>query len=230
MTAGLAVLAAPLAVSLLAAQVMTPPRRVTEAPERHGEGLVPRATASADAQSFARALAQAGHAAGFIMPIAERQGLVPPDSGEMLTLDEAVDLFIARGRYRASRQGGAVILRHVNTPDDVARALEAEYRMPALKQPFSAILFGTVLRSLARRPVGGTVGREPGAGPGCPVEETVAIPAARASLIDTLTSMVTRTKGIAWMVRFGPPGDNLRLQVGYVCGTGAWSALSVPGW
>ena len=45
-----------------------------------------------------------------------------------------------------------------------------------------------------------------------------------------LNAMVARTKGVAWLVRFGSPGDNMRLQVGYVCGNGVWSALSVPGW
>lgn len=223
--------AAPLALTAALAQVtITPPKRLVTAPERRGPGLISKTRATADAQTFAHALAEAGHPSGFIMPMSERQRLLPPDSGEMLTLGEAVAAFTARGRYRASTQNGVIVVRHVRTPEDIAGVLDAPRRMAPIRQPFSAALFDSVLRSLARRRVRGVPGREPGPGPDCPVDSTVEIPGRLASITGTLNAMVARTKGVAWLVRFGGDNDTSRLQVGYVCGNGVWSALSVPGW
>lgn len=222
--------AAAFALAALIAQTITPPKRITGEPDKGGPGMISKTTATADAQTFARAVAEAGHPAGFIMPMGERQVLLPPDSGEMLTLEEAIAAFTARGTYRASRRNGVNVFRHARTPEDIALALDAPRQMYAIKQPFSSALFGTVLRTLALRRVGGSPGKEPGAGPECPVDSIVAIPAARASIADTLNAMVAQTRGVAWLVRFGSNADNMRLQVGYVCGNGVWSALSVPGW
>lgn len=218
------------AAALVVSQVLTPPRRVAPGTEVNVPGLIPRATAEADAQSFARALAEAGHVAGFISPSSERQLTVPPDSGNMLNIDEAVAAFTARGTYRVDRRGRALVFRHVKAPSDITAALEAPLIWPSGKQTLSSALFSTVLRSLARRPVGGAIGKEPGASEVCPVENTIALKPGRASTIDTLNGLVAQTKGVGWLVRFGPAGDRQRLQIGYVCGNGVWSALSVPGW
>lgn len=212
------------------AVTITPPRRVTEAPSKAGPGLISKTSASADAQSFARALAEAGHPAGFVMPIAERQLQVPFDSGERLTLDEAVAVFTARGTYRVTRGPGALVFRHAKTPPDVAGALDTPRPHYAIKGTFSLALYDVVLRGLARRPMGTISRPEPGAGPECQVEKPVTVPAGRATSIEMMNALVTRTTGVAWLVRFGQPSDRLRLQVGYVCGNGVWSALSVPGW
>lgn len=212
------------------AVTITPPKRVTGAPSKTGPGVISRAMASADAQSFARALAEAGHPAGFVMPIAERQLHLPADSGEMLTLDEAIGVFTARGSYRVTRGGGALVFRHVQTPPEVAGALDTPRPHYAIKGTFSLALYDVVLRGLARRPMGTVSRPEPGAGPDCQVEQPVAVPAGRATSIELMNALVTRTRGVAWLVRFGQPSDQLRLQIGYVCGNGVWSALSVPGW
>lgn len=218
------------AAALLVSQVLTPPKRVAPGTDVHVPGLIPRATAEADAQSFARALAEAGHTAGFISPSSERQVTVPPDSGSMLNIDEAVAAFTARGTYRVDRRGGAFVFRHVKAPADITAALDAPLIWPVGKQRFSEALFSTVLRSLARRRVGGAIGSEPGASPECPVENTIALTAGRASTVDTLNRLAAQTKGVGWLVRFGPAGDPQRFQIGYVCGNGVWSALSIPGW
>lgn len=218
------------AAAIMVSQVLTPPSRVTSGTEVNVQGLIPRVTAGADAQSFARALAEAGHVAGFISPSSERQLNVPPDTGSMLNVDEAVAAFTARGTYRVERRGGALIFRHVNAPADITAALDEPLIWPAGKQRFSAALFSTVLRSLARRPVGGATGKEPGASAECPVENTIALTPGRASTVDTLNRLVAQAKGVGWLVRFGPAGDPQRFQIGYVCGNGVWSALSVPGW
>lgn len=217
------VLVAPVALTLALAEA---PDAFSQSPA----GLISKSAATADAQTFARALAEAGHPAGFVMPMSERQIVVGADSGEKLTLDEAVAAFTASGRYRAARSNGVTVLRHARTPADIAAAIDTPYQMYAIKQTFSSAMFGTVLRTLARRRVGGTVGKEPGAGPECPVESSVMIPAGRRSMAGILNAMVARTRGVAWLVRFGSPGDNMRLQIGYICGNGVWSALSVPGW
>jgi hypothetical protein len=220
-----------LAAVALISQVPTPPQRVTPAPETAtGVGLIPKAMVGVDAQSFARALAEAGHAAGFIMPTSERQAYLPPDAGHMLTLDEAVAAFTARGKYRVEKQGGAILFRHVTAPADVMAALESPLTYSASTQTFSSVLFGTALRSLARTRVGGAIGPEPGAGPECPVEATVRVAAGRSTTLATLNSVVAQLKGVGWLVRFGEAGERQRLQIGYVCGNGVWSALTVPGW
>ncbi len=224
------VLAAAQAVSQAPPSPQTPPTRIVPAPERTEAGLVSKTMAGLDAMSFASALAKAGHAAGFVMPNSVRQGLLPPDSGEMVTRDEAVALFTASGTYNVSRTGGVLVFRHRATPEDVNAALDTAGQRYALKGGFALALYDGVLRGLARRRVGPPPGREPAEGPDCPVGTPVSLPAGRASAIDTMNALVTRAKGVAWMVRFGERGDPLRLQVGYVCANGAWSALSVPGW
>ena len=220
-----------LAAMALLSQVTAPPQRVTPATETAtGSGLIPKAMAGLDAQSFARALAEAGHAAGFIMPTSERQVYLPPDAGHLLTVDEAVTAFTARGKYHVNKQGNTMVFRHVNAPADVMAALEFPLAYAASKQTFSSVLFGTALRSLARTRVGGAVGPEPGAGPECPVESMVTVAAGRSTTLATLNSIVAQLKRVAWLMRFGDPGERQRLQIGYVCGNGVWSALSVPGW
>lgn len=223
---------AALAGAVIAAQTLTPPTRIApiEGPERTGPGLVSGAMSRADAQSFASALAQAGHPAGFIMPLGERQGLLPPDRGEKLTLDEALAAFTERGTYRVSKHGQTVVLQHAKTPADVIAALDVRVIRTAVKTTMSRALFEHVLRGLARVRVGGAIGPEPGAGPDCPIESTVSIPAGPASTMATLAHITSQVKGIAWQVRFGSPGQPNRLQVGYICGNGVWSALTVPGW
>lgn len=221
---------AAIASVLVVSQTMAPPRRVKPGPVTVIPGGVSRVMTTADAQSFARALAEAGHAAGFIMPKSERQGTLPPDYGDMVTVDDAVAAFTARGSYSVTRDGRVLVFRHAQTPPDIMTALDTPHALPAAKPTFSAALFDTVLRSLARVRVGGGVGKEPGAGPDCPVEDRIAMAAGRVSTIDTLNRMVAQTKGVGWLVRFGARGDTQRLQVGYVCGNGVWSALSVPGW
>jgi hypothetical protein len=223
--------AAAIASVLLLSQLPSPPRRIDPAaPAPALPGLISRAMAEADAQSFARALAEAGHAAGFIMPASERQGFLGPDPGHMLTLDEAVQAFTARGRYKMMKRGRTLVFRHAQAPDDIMTALDTPHALSASTSTFSSALFGTVLRSLARVRVGGTAGPEPGAGPECPVEQNVTLAGGRASTIDTLSELVQQTKSVGWLVRFGAAGERQRLQIGYVCGNGVWSALSVPGW
>ena len=218
------------AAAWLASQVLTPPKRVAPGSDVVVPGLISRAMAEADAHSFARALAEAGHAAGFITPMSERQVHVPPDPGNPLNINEAIAVFTARGAYRSSKQGSVFVFRHTRAPADIIAALETPRLYAAGKVPFSSALFGTVLPSLALRRVGGLPGREPGAGPECPVDRIVSLRAGRATTIETLNSMVAQTKGVGWLVRFGGPNDNQRLQIGYVCANGVWSALSVPGW
>jgi hypothetical protein len=58
----------------------------------------------------------------------------------------------------------------------------------------------------------------------------VTVAAGRSTTLATLNSIVAQLKGVAWLMRFGAPGERQRLQIGYVCGNGVWSALSVPGW
>ena len=193
-------------------------------------GRVSKTMSGLDAQSFASALAQAGHHAGFIMPIAERQVMLPPDSGELLTLDEAAATFTARGTYRVAKYGEVRVFTHTRAPADVIDALEIPLDHYPVKSTFALALYGVVLPRLARRPVRMTTQKEPGASAECPVEQAVALPAGKATTLQLLNALVTRAKGVAWVVRFGQPGDSLRLQVGYVCGNGVWSALSVPGW
>jgi hypothetical protein len=219
MTARAAILlsAAILSASVLAAQTMS-------------GGRVSKTMSSLDAQSFASALAQAGHHAGFIMPIAERQVMLPPDSGELLTLDEAIAAFTARGTYRASKHGGVTVFTHRGVPADVMDVLEIPLDHYPVKGTFSLALYDVVLRRLARRPVRTIAQKEPGASAECPVEQNISLPAGKATSIQMLNALVSRVKGVAWVVRFGQPGDSLRLQIGYVCGNGVWSALSVPGW
>lgn len=223
--------AAVLFVSLAAAQVLTPPKRVTPSePAETRPGMISRTMTAMDAQSFATALAHAGHKAGFIMPISERQGMVPPDSGEMLTLDEAVAAFTARGQYTVRRQGGVHVFTHVKTPADISNALGTSRPHYAIKGTFALALYDVVLRELANRPMARIRTNEPGASADCPVLETLEVPAARMTSIETMNALVSRVKGVAWLVRFGQPRESLRLQIGYVCGNGVWSALSVPGW
>jgi hypothetical protein len=211
---------------------MTPPSRVTTPAEtKTGPGLISRTMASLDAQSFGTALARAGHAAGFIMPNSETQpGRLPPDNGEMLTLDEAIGVFTASGRYKASKHGAVTVFQHVRAPAELLNSLDFPRQHYPIKATFSLALYDIVLRGLARRPIGTVSTREPGAGPECPVEQNITIPAGRSTPIQTMNALVSRVKGVAWLVRFGERGDPLRLQVGYVCGNGVWSALSVPGW
>jgi hypothetical protein len=218
--------------ALLLSQVLTPPKRIDPkpGPVKTGPGMVSAVMAGADAQSFARALAEAGHTAGFITPSYERQNPLPPDPGHMLTLDEAIAAFTSKGTYRVTRDGERLVFRHVKAPADITAALEAPLIWPAGKQTFSAALFSTVLRSLARTRVGGAIGKEPGASAECPVEQTVTLAPGRASTIATLNHLVAQTKGVGWLVRFGAANERQRLQIGYVCGNGVWSALSVPGW
>jgi hypothetical protein len=152
-----------LVVPVIAAQTMTPPQRITStAPAKTGPGLVSRTMSTLDAQSFASALAQAGHRAGFIMPIVERQIALPPDSGEMLTLDEAVAAFTARGTYRASKHADVTVFRHVKAPTDIVDALEIPLDHYPVKGTFSLALYDVVLRRLARRPVRTIAQKEPG--------------------------------------------------------------------
>ncbi|MEX2271885.1 MAG: hypothetical protein WD690_10460 [Vicinamibacterales bacterium] len=186
----------------------------------------------ADALSFATALAQAGHPAGFIVPADERQTMLAPESGHMVTLDEAIPLFTAKGTYRIVSNAPPLVFRHAETPADIIGALNARRVLSSARLPLAQPLFDPVLRSLAYRRVAPPAGRtkEPGAGPECPVETPVRIAAGAASTIDTLGRLVAQTTGVAWVVRFAPPGRSLRLQIGYVCASGAWSALSVPGW
>lgn len=207
-----------------------PPTRVIPVPERNEPGLVSKTMTGLDAMSFASALAKAGHAAGFVMPGSVRQGMLPPDSGEMITLDEAVASFTARGQYRVTRDKGALVFTHADAPAEVLNALNAVRTHYAIKGTFSLALYDVVLRSLSRRQMGRVSTPEPGAGPECPVEQHVSIPAGRASAIGVMNALVTRAKGVAWQVRFGRQGAPGRLQVGYVCANGVWSALSAPGW
>ena len=200
---------------------------VAQAP---ASGRVSKTMAGLDAQSFASALGQAGYRAGFIMPIAERQVMLPPDSGELITLDEAIATFTARGRYRASKLGDVTVFTHRQVPADVLDALEIPLDHYPVKGTFSLALYDTVLRRLAKRPVRTIAQKEPGASAECPVEQDLSVPAGKYTTIQMLNALVSRVKGVAWVVRFGQPGDSLRLQVGYVCGNGVWSALSVPGW
>ena len=193
-------------------------------------GRVSKTMASLDAQSFASALAQTGHRAGFIMPISERQGMLPPDSGELLSLDEAIRTFTGRGTYRAAKYGSVTVFTHRNVPSDIMDVLEVPRDHYAVKGTFALALYDTVLRRLAKRPVRTIAQKEPGASAECPVEQDIAMPAGKATAIEMLNALVSRVRGVAWVVRFGQPGDSLRLQVGYVCGNGVWSALSVPGW
>lgn len=206
------------------------PTRIVAAPERNEPGLVSKTMTGLDAMSFASALAKAGHAAGFVMPGSVRQGMLPPDSGEMIRLDEAVAAFTARGQYRVTRDKGALVFTHVEAPADVLNALNTVRTHYAIKGTFSLALYDVVLRGLSRRQMGSVSTPEPGAGPECPVEQPVSIPAGRASAIDVMNALVSRAKGVAWQVRFGRPRDPGRLQVGYVCANGVWSALSAPGW
>lgn len=232
-TALTAIVAAAPALSQAPPRPPTPPTRIVAAPERNEPGLVSKTMTGLDAMSFASALAKAGHAAGFVMPASVRQAMLPPDSGEMLTLDEAVAAFTARGQYRVARDkadNGALVFTHVDTPADVLNALNAVRTHYAIKGTFSLALYDVVLRSLSRRQMGSVSTPEPGAGPECPVEQHVSIPARRASAIGVMNALVTRTKGVAWQVRFGRQSDPGRLQVGYVCANGVWSALSAPGW
>lgn len=219
-----------LTVCLTVAQVATPPVRIVPAPPREGVGLISKTMTGLDAQSFASALARAGHKAGFIMPISERQGFVPPDSGAMLTLDEAVAEFTARGQYRVARTGDTLVFRHVKTPADVAGVLEVPRQQYPIKGTFSLALYDIVLRGVARYPMGAIRTKEAAAGPECPVEQELTVPAGTRTAIQTMNALIGRTKGVAWLVRYGQPGEKLRLQIGYVCGNGVWSALSAPGW
>ena len=196
-----------------------------------GPATISRASAEADALTFAMGVAAAGYPSGFILPNSERQGAyVPPDKGDRLALDEAVKVFLARHPdYEATFDGNALLVRHAKVPADIMAALRLAQARPGSKQPVSRALFD-VLRQLARQPVGGVIGSGPVPAPTCPTEQVVSLPAGRSSTIQTLNGVAMQAKGMAWLVRFGAPGETLRLQVGYVCGDGMWSALSVPGW
>ena len=164
------------------------------------------------------------------MPNADAQAALPADSGEKLTLDEAIAAFTARGLYKASKFGKVTVFQHVRTPAEVMNALEIPREHYPIKATFSLALYDIVLRGLAKRRIGTIPRTEPGASAECPVEQNVTIPAGRSTPIQTMNALVSRVNGVAWIVRFGERGDPLRLQVGYVCGNGVWSALSVPGW
>lgn len=214
-------------VLAIAATELAPPATAPAAPV---QASVSKTMSSLDAQTFATALARAGHPSGFIMPNADEQAALPADSGERLTLDEAIANFTARGRYKAWKNGKVTVFQHVRTPAEVMNALEIPREHYPIKATFSLALYDIVLRGLAKRPIGSIPRKEPGASADCPVEQNVSVPAGRSTAIQTMNALVSRVDGVAWTVRFGERGDSLRLQVGYVCGNGVWSALSVPGW
>lgn len=219
---------------LLLAQAVPPPVRIVPVPDAGPlpPGMISRASAEADPTTFARAVAEAGHPAGFIMPVSERQRpLLPADGGHALSLEAALKTFIERNAaYSAAFSGGTLVVRHRDTPADITTALEAPRTWRASKLPAASALFNVILRTLARQPVAAIDDSGPPASPTCRSDQTVSITAGRASVFDTLNRLAAQSKGVAWLVRFGPAGEKLRLQIGYVCGDGVWSALSVPGW
>lgn len=221
-------------LATLLAQAVPPPVRVVPVPAAGplAPGMISRAAAEADPTTFARAVAESGQPAGFILPLSERQrSLLPPDRGQALSLEEALKTFVERNpSYSAAFEAGTLVVRHRDTPADITSVLEAPRTWRASKLPIVSMLFSVLLRTLARQPVAPIDDTGPPSSSTCPTDKAVTIEAGRASAIETMNRLAAQSKGVAWLVRFGPPGEKLRLQIGYVCGDGVWSALSVPRW